>query len=92
MVYLYTTWLKNGHGQKDLKVRQCIYPLIPLWCLSAKKLQFGRLHICKYYGKYWKRLGNANHALSVSLKCVKVKNYNHVQYGSHQNKSDKGDC
>lgn len=30
---------------------------------SQKTAELGRLYICKYYVKYWKRLGNANHAL-----------------------------
>lgn len=35
---------------------------------SQEITEFGRMHICKYYVKYWKRLGIANQA--VSLKCV----------------------
>lgn len=52
--------MKNSFKVRQMYLSSLILPK----CLPAKKaVELGRLYICKYDVKYWKRLGNANHAL-----------------------------
>lgn len=52
--------MKNSFKVRQMYLSSLILPK----CLPAKNaVELGRLYICKYDVKCWKRVGNANHAL-----------------------------